>query len=42
MDAWAAFFPTATQGYAEFEAAWMQARNSALEAEGLITLGEGL
>ena len=42
MDAWAAFFPTAPQGYAEFEAAWMQARNSALEAEGLITLGEGL
>jgi hypothetical protein len=42
MDAWAAFFPTAPEGYAEFEAAWMRARNSALEAEGLITLGEGL
>lgn len=42
MDAWAAFFPTAPQGYAEFEAAWLQVRNSTLEAAGLITLGEGL
>ena len=42
MDAWAVFLPAAPPGYAEFEAAWLQVRNSALEAAGLITLGEGL
>ena len=41
-DAWTAFFPTAPEGYTEFEAAWLKTRNSALEAAGLITLGEGL
>ena len=41
-DAWTRFLPSAPEGYAEFEAAWLVARNSALEAEGLITLGEGL
>ncbi len=40
--AWKEFFPTAPAAYAEFEAAWLKARSRALEAEGLITLGEGL
>ena len=41
-DAWTTFFPTAPEDYSEFEAAWLKTRNSALEAAGLITLGEGL
>jgi TRAP transporter TAXI family solute receptor len=41
-DAWTTFFPTAPEGYTEFEAAWLKTRNNALEAAGLITLGEGL
>lgn len=41
-EAWTSFLPTAPEGYAAFEAAWLVARNSALEAAGLITLGEGL
>lgn len=40
--AWEAFLPAAPEGYAEFEEAWLFARSQALEAEGLITLGEGL
>jgi hypothetical protein len=40
--AWDAFLPTAPDDYQEFEQAWLQARERALEAEGLITLGEGL
>lgn len=40
--AWNEFLPTAPQGYSEFEAAWLEARTTALDAEGLITLGEGL
>ena len=41
-DAWTTFFSTAPEDYSEFEAAWLKTRNSALEAAGLITLGEGL
>jgi TRAP transporter TAXI family solute receptor len=40
--AWDAFLPTAPDDYREFEQAWLVARERALEAEGLITLGEGL
>ncbi len=40
--AWDAFLPTAPEGYQEFEQAWLQARERALAAEGLITLGVGL
>ncbi len=40
--AWEAFFPGAPEQYVEFEEAWLVARNQALQAEGLITLGEGL
>ena len=41
-NAWDAFLPTAPEGYEEFEQAWLVARESALSAAGLITLGEGL
>lgn len=41
-DAWDAFIPTAPEGYEEFEQAWLVARETALTAAGLITLGEGL
>jgi TRAP transporter TAXI family solute receptor len=40
--AWDNFLPGAPEGYAEFEQAWLVARENALAAEGLITLGEGL
>ncbi len=40
--AWDAFFPTAPEDYAEFEQAWLVAREKALAESGLITLGEGL
>lgn len=40
--AWNAFLPTAPEGYTEFEQAWLRAREAALSAAGLITLGEGL
>lgn len=40
--AWDAFLPSAPEDYDAFEAAWLQAREQALAAEGLITLGEGL
>lgn len=40
--AWDSFFPTAPEGYDEFEQAWLVTREKALAAEGLITLGEGL
>ncbi len=42
MSAWEKFFPTAPESYEEFEAEWIAARSTALEAEGLITLGTGL
>jgi hypothetical protein len=40
--AWDAFLPTAPEDYRAFQDAWLVAREAALEAEGLITLGEGL
>lgn len=40
--AWEAFLPGAPEGYREFQAAWLEARETALAAEGLLTLGEGL
>ena len=40
--AWDAFFPTAPEDYAEFEQAWLVAREAALAEADLITLGEGL
>lgn len=40
--AWDRFFPTAPEGYEEFEQAWLVAREAALADAGLITLGEGL
>ncbi len=40
--AWEAFVPGAPEDYAEFEAAWLLARNQALQVAGLITLGQGL
>lgn len=40
--AWETFIPTAPEGYEEFQQAWLEARSTALEAEGLITLGTGL
>lgn len=40
--AWDKFLPGAPDDYGEFEQAWLVARESELEAEGLITLGEGL
>jgi len=42
MRAWEGFLPGAPDGYEEFEQAWLVARETALAAEGLITLGEGL
>ncbi len=40
--AWQQFLSSAPEDYSEFEQAWIEARITALEAEGLITLGEGL
>lgn len=40
--AWDAFLPGAPEDYRAFQQAWLVAREQALEAEGLITLGEGL
>ena len=40
--AWDSFLPTAPEEYDEFEQAWLMARETALTAAGLITLGEGL
>lgn len=40
--AWEKFLPTAPEGYTQFQEAWLAARVIALDAEGLITLGEGL
>ena len=40
--AWDAFLPGAPDDFREFEQAWLLARERALQAEGLITLGEGL
>ena len=40
--AWDAFFPTAPEDYADFEQAWLVAREAALAEADLITLGEGL
>tara|TARA_B110000444_G_scaffold237438_1_gene250204 strand:+ start:2406 stop:3617 length:1212 start_codon:yes stop_codon:yes gene_type:complete len=40
MQAWNAFLPSAPDDYKEFAEAWLPARERALEAEGLITLGE--
>ena len=40
--AWDAFLPTAPDDYEAFQQAWLVARESALAAEGLITLGVGL
>lgn len=43
MNAWDAYFPAAQElGYDDFQDGWLIARNRALEAEGLITLGTGL
>lgn len=42
MGAWDSFVPGAPDGYQEFQQAWLLSRSSALEAQGLITLGEGL
>ncbi len=42
QQAWRDFLPAAPEGYSEFERAWLLARESALAAAGLITLGEGL
>lgn len=41
-NAWDSFLPTAPEDYDEFQQAWLVARERALAAEGLITLGEGL
>lgn len=41
-DAWAAFFPTASEDYTEFEQAWLAVRQRALEQAGLITLADSL
>ncbi|CAN0363768.1 unnamed protein product, partial [Discosporangium mesarthrocarpum] len=40
--AWDDFLPTAPEDYRAFQDAWLLARERALQAEGLITLGEGL
>jgi TRAP transporter TAXI family solute receptor len=40
--AWDDFLPTAPEDYRAFQDAWLIARERALQAEGLITLGEGL
>ncbi len=40
MDAFEAFLPNAPEGLREFDAAWLEYRTAALEAEGLITLDE--
>ena len=40
--AWDDFLPTAPEDYRAFQDAWLVARERALQAEGLITLGEGL
>jgi len=40
--AWDEFLPTAPDDYRAFQDAWLIARERALTAEGLITLGEGL
>lgn len=42
MEAWQAFLPSAPEDYEDFQQAWLVARERALTAEGLITLGEGL
>ena len=42
MQAWQEFFPSAPEGYSEFEQAWLAAMEKALAARGLITLGQGL
>lgn len=42
QQAWEKFLPGAPDDYDEFQQAWLIARESELEAEGLITLGEGL
>lgn len=40
--AWEVFLPSAPERYQAFQDAWLLAREQALAAEGLITLGEGL
>jgi len=42
QQAWQAFLPSAPEDYEAFQQAWLVARERALAAEGLITLGEGL
>ena len=42
MQAWDAFFPSAPDGYREFETAWLGIRQRALEAAGMITLADSL
>ncbi len=42
QQAWQQFLPTAPEGYQEFEAAWLAARQQALEAAGMITLADSL
>lgn len=42
QQAWDDFLPTAPEDYRAFQDAWLVARERALQAEGLITLGEGL
>ena len=42
QDAWQAFMPASPEGYQAFEEGWLSAREAALGAAGLITLGDGL